>query len=202
VLAAVVAVSSKFVLRVRGKHILNPTNGALVILLALQAPIWVSSGQWGDLVWFAFAITCAGGIVVHRALRSDVTFAFLVSWCAVLFGRAAWLGQPVTVPLHQLSSGALLLYSFFMISDPRTTPDSRIGRVLFALLVALGAGFVQFVLFRPNGLLWSLAAFSLAVPLIDRVLPGTRYQWNRVAARPGTLATGEQHETLPAPIRA
>jgi len=72
-----------------------------------------------------------------------------------------------------------LLFAFFMISDPKTTPDSRAGRILFALLVALGAGFVQFKLFRTNGLLWSLAAGSLLVPLLDRLLPGARYQWRR-----------------------
>jgi hypothetical protein len=66
-----------------------------------------------------------------------------------------------------------------MISDPKTTPDSRAGRILFALLVALGAGTVQFVLYRPNGLLLSLAFLSPLVPLLDRLLPGTRYAWRR-----------------------
>ena len=81
--------------------------------------------------------------------------------------------------MHRLENGALVLFSFFMISDPKTTPDSRLGRVLFAALVALGAYTVQFWLFRTNGLLWSLAVCSLAVPLIDRLLPGPRYQWER-----------------------
>jgi Na+-translocating ferredoxin:NAD+ oxidoreductase RnfD subunit len=84
----------------------------------------------------------------------------------------------LTIPLHRLESGALLLFSFFMISDPKTTPDSRAGRVLFAALVACGAWYVQFRLFRTNGLLWSLAACSMAVPLIDRLLPGVRYVWS------------------------
>ena len=58
------------------------------------------------------------------------------------------------------------------------------GRSLFAsrwfaigMLVAFGAWYVQFRLFRTNGLLWSLAVCSLAVPLIDRLLPGSRYAW-------------------------
>jgi len=70
-----------------------------------------------------------------------------------------------------------VLFAFFMISDPRTTPDSRAGRLLFAALVALAAYAVQFTLFRTNGLLWSLAVCSLIVPLIDWLLPGRRYQW-------------------------
>ena len=61
--------------------------------------------------------------------------------------------------------------------DPKTTPDSRAGRIVFAALVAYGAWYVQFRLFRTNGLLWSLAGLSLAVPLIDWLLPGARYSW-------------------------
>ena len=195
--AAGVAVASKFVFRLRGKHILNPTNGAIVILLALGAPVWVSPAQWGNIVLFAFAMACIGGLVVHRALRSDVTLAFMAFYAAILMGRALLIGQRLAIPVHQLESGAFLLFSFFLISDPKTTPDSRAGRLLFAALVAAGAAFIQFGLWRTNGLLWSLAAFSFAVPLIDRALPGAHYQWNRAAARPGHTQRGEIHETLP-----
>ena len=178
VLAAAVTIGSKFLLRVRGKHLFNPTNfGIVAVMLATGGAVWVSPGQWGSAAFFAFLIACLGGLVVNRAARSDVTYAFLAFYLAVLFGRALWLGQPLAIPLHQLGSGAFLLFTFFMISDPKTTPDSRAGRILFALLVALGAGFVHFVLFRPNGLLLSLAFLSPAVPLIDLLLPGQRYVW-------------------------
>jgi len=194
-LGAGIAVASKFVFRVRGKHILNPTNGALVILMMLGAPVWVSPGQWGNVAFFGFLMACLGGLVVNRAARSDVAFAFVAFYLAIVFGRALWLGQRMEIPLHQLQSGALLLFTFFMISDPRTTPDSRSGRVLFALLVAIGAAFVPFVLHRTNGLLWSLAACSLFVPLIDRVLPGARHTWS--SARPEFRSKGARRETLP-----
>ncbi|HEY2739753.1 MAG TPA: RnfABCDGE type electron transport complex subunit D, partial [Thermoanaerobaculia bacterium] len=121
---------------------------------------------------------------VNRAARSDVTYAFLFFYLAVLFGRALWLGQPSGIPLHQLGSGGFLIFTFFMISDPKTTPDSRAGRILFALLVALGAGFVHFILYRPNGLILALAALSPLVPLLDRLLPGERYAWRRAPAQP------------------
>jgi hypothetical protein len=79
-----------------------------------------------------------------------------------------------------------------MISDPKTTPDSRIGRVLFAALVASVAWYVQFRLFRTNGLLWALAGCSTLVPLINRIAPGLRYAWpsvvrNDVSSRPEGL---------------
>jgi enediyne biosynthesis protein E5 len=181
-LAAVITIASKFVLRIRGKHVFNPTNFGLVALMLATGQVWVSPGQWGSAAFFAFLVACLGGLVVNRAARSDVTYAFLAFYLAVLFGRALWLGQPLAIPLHQIESGAFLIFTFFMISDPKTTPDSRAGRVLFALLVALGAGFVTFVLYRPNGLILSLAFFSLLVPLLDRLLPGTRYVWRGTPA--------------------
>lgn len=179
-LAAGAAIASKFALRVRGKHIFNPTNFGIMATMLATGGVWVSPGQWGNAAFFAFLLACLGGLVVNRAARSDVTYAFLAFYLAVLFGRALWLGQPPAIPLHQLGSGAFLIFTFFMISDPRTTPDSRAGRILFALLVAVGAGGIQFVLYRLNGLLLSLFFLAPAVPLIDRLLPGGRYTWLQV----------------------
>jgi len=181
--ASVIAVGSKFVIRVRGKHVFNPTNFALVVMLIVSDRVWVSPGQWGSAAFFGFLIACIGGLVVNRAARSDVTFAFIVAWSALVIGRSLWLGEPMTIPLHRLENGALLLFTFFMISDPKTTPDSRTGRILFAAAVAWGGWYINFRLFRTNGILWSLAACSLFVPLVDMVLRDKRYEWGRGVAR-------------------
>ncbi len=188
--AAAITIASKFVIRVGGKHIFNPTNFGLVAMMLLTDRVWVSPGQWGNAAFFAFLMACLGGLVVNRAARSDVTYAFIVSYMALVFGRSLWLGEPMTIPIHRLENGALLLFTFFMISDPRTTPDSRAGRILFAFAVACGAWYVQFRLFRTNGPLWSLALAAATVPLIDRFLPGARYAWSRpgIGCRPGERA--------------
>lgn len=183
-LAAVIAIAGKFLIRIRGKHVFNPTNGGIVAMLLLTGRVWVSPGQWGTPATFAFVMACAGMLVVTRAARSDVTLAFIASYAALVVGRSLYLGEPMTIPLHRLESGAFLLFSFFMISDPKTTPDSRAGRILFAAVVAATAWYIQFRLFRTNGLLWSLALWSMAVPILDRVLPATRYDWTRPRPRP------------------
>jgi hypothetical protein len=185
VAAAVAAIASKFVVRCRGKHLFNPTNfGLVALMVASGGRVWVSPGQWGSAALFAFLVLCLGGLVVNRAARSDVTYAFLAAYGSVLLGRALWLGQPLAIPLHQAASGAFLIFTFFMISDPKTTPDSRAGRILFACLVAVGAGWAQFALYRPTGLLLSLACLAPLVPLLDRLLPGRTYRWP--APRPGS----------------
>ena len=182
--AAVITIASKFVVRWNGKHIFNPTNFGLVFLMAVGAPVWVSPGQWGNVAFFGFLMACLGGLVVNRAARSDVTYAFLISFAALQFGRAFLVMQRWPVPLHRLESGALLLFAFFMISDPKTTPNSRAGRILFACLVTALAGYIQFGLYRTNSILYSLAIWSMAVPLIDRLLPGVQYDWSRVRSKP------------------
>ncbi|HXJ79255.1 MAG TPA: RnfABCDGE type electron transport complex subunit D [Candidatus Methylomirabilis sp.] len=193
IVTAAVAIASKFVVRIGGKHVFNPTNVALVAMMLLTGQVWVSPGQWGSTAVFGFLLASAGGLVVNRAARSDVTVTFLAAYAALLIGRSLWLGEPLSIPVHRLESGALVLFAFFMISDPKTTPDSRTGRMLFATLVAAGAWVIQFKLFRTNGLLWSLALFSLIVPLIDRLLPGRRYAWDRPAGLP-TTTNGDRHE--------
>jgi len=179
--AAVVAIASKFAFRIRGKHIFNPTNIGIVLMMLATGRVWVSPGQWGSVAFFAFLMACVGGLVVNRAARSDVTYAFIVSYVALVAGRSLWLGEPLTIPLHRLENGALLLFTFFMISDPKTTPNSRAGRILFAAAVATGAWYIQFRLFRTNGLLWSLAAIAMLVPVIDWLLPARRYEWSHRA---------------------
>lgn len=186
VVAVAVTVLSKFLIRRGDKHVFNPTNFGIVVVLLLSDRVWVSPGQWGSTAMAAFFFACLGFLVTQRAARSDVTLAFLIFHAASIFGRALLLGDPLTIPIHQLESGSLLLFAFFMISDPRTTPNSRAGRIVFAFLVAALAWFIRFRLFHTNSTLWSLACVSGGVWLIDLVLPGVRYHWPR--ERPPALS--------------
>ena len=184
-LTAAVTIFSKFAIRVGGKHVFNPTNLGLTSMMLLTGQVWVSPGQWGNAALFALLMACLGGLVVTRATRADISLAFLAVYAGLVIGRSLWLGDPLAIPLHRLESGALLLFAFFMISDPKTTPDSRAGRLIFAALVAWVAWYIQFRLFRTNGPLWALVGLSPLVPLIDRCLPAGRYAWIQSSHLPG-----------------
>lgn len=199
---AIITIASKFIFKWHKKHIFNPTNFGIVAMIALTGgAVWVSPAQWGSKLYFAFLMACLGGMVIHRAMRSDVSYAFIIAYAGILFGRAYWLGDPLAIPMKQLQSGALLLFTFFMISDPKTTPDARAGRILFAFLVAVGAAYLQFGLYRTNGLLWSLAICSSFVPFIDRFFPGTKYEWNGLSstAKPQKGESRETNRLMPHP---
>ena len=181
-LAALVAIASKFLVRVRGKHIFNPANVAIVTLMLSTDHAWISSGQWGSAAIGAFALASLGSIVLTRAKRAETTLGFLASYALLLFGRALWLGDPLTIPVHQLQNGALLVFAFFMISDPKTTPDTAIGRLLYSMLVAGVAFAIQFVLYQPHGPILALIATAPLVPVIDYLFRGTVYRWNNYAS--------------------
>lgn len=176
-LGAFITIGSKFLIRARGKHVFNPTNFGIVVLLLLTSSVWVSPGQWGSAALFAFFIFSLGAMVVFRSLRSDTALAFLVFYPGLLVLRALRLGDPLVIPLHQLENGALLLFTFFMISDPRTTPNTRVGRITFCFIVALVAYHIRFTYFHPNALLYSLAGCTLLVPVLDRIFGGEAYDW-------------------------
>jgi Na+-transporting NADH:ubiquinone oxidoreductase subunit NqrB len=180
-LAGVIAIGSKFVFRVDGKHIWNPAGFAIVVLLLSVNGVWISPGQWGSTVWFAALLGFLAILVLHAARRSDVAIFFLAAHAALLLARALWLGDPLAIPVHQLQSGSLLIFSFFMISDPRTTPDSRLGRFIFALAVALLGHYLAFFVQMRPALYFALIALSPLVLLIDRIFPAQRFVWSRPA---------------------
>lgn len=192
VAAAAIAISSKFIIRVNGKHVFNPANAALVTLMLLSDYAWVSSGQWGSAAIGAFGLACLGFLVLTRARRAETTIAFLACYGALLFGRALWLGDPISIPVHQLQNGALLIFAFFMISDPKTTPDAAIGRVVFAALVASVAFTIQFIFYQPNGPILALILSAPLVPVIDALLQGTHYRWENPEAQSSAHLKGVQ----------
>jgi len=181
--AGVIAIGSKFVLRIDGKHIWNPAGFAIVVLLLTSNDVWISPGQWGSPVWFATLLGFFAILVLHAARRSDMALFFLGSHAALLFARAWWLGDPVTIPIHQLQSGSLLIFTFFMISDPRTSPDARLGRFLFAASVAVLGHYLAFFMQMRPALYFALIAISPLTLLIDRILPAERFAWTRPASQ-------------------
>ena len=178
-LAAFIAIASKFLIRNKNGHFFNPTNFAIALMIFLSPHCWISPGQWGNAAFFVFFLSSLGLAVVYRSERSDVTFSFIFFYVALFGGRALWLGDPIAIPLNGFKSGALILFAFFMISDPKTTPNSRSGRILFALVTCLFAYYFRFFLYDPKGLMYSLVCASLFTPIINRVLPGKAFNWRQ-----------------------
>jgi Na+-transporting NADH:ubiquinone oxidoreductase subunit NqrB len=176
-LAAMLAIGGKFFIRVNGKHLFNPANLGVMAGLLLLPGAWVSSGQWGSDLAYAAWFVALGSVVTNRARRMDISWCFLACFLGLVACRVLWLEQSWAIFFHQLQSGALLLFTFFMISDPMTIPNRAGARFLYAAIVAGIAFFWQFYLFKPNGLIWALFVAAPLVPLFDRLMPGSKFQW-------------------------
>ncbi len=175
--AAAIAIGSKFTLRLGGKHIFNPANFAIVTMVLMSNAAWTTPGQWGTAIWLAALLAGIGFFITYRAARLDVPIIFMGTYAALLFGRAIWLGDPLAIPLLRLENGALILFAFFMISDPKTTPDGFIARCIFTSGAALLAYILTFHFYLTDGLFFSLAIMTVIRPVLEWLDPAPKYQW-------------------------
>lgn len=181
-MAAAIGVGSKFMLRLYGKHIFNPANIGIVSMLLISQTImpgaaWTTPGQWGTAFWFAALLAGVGLFVTYRAARFDVPLIFLGIFAVLILTRALWLGDPLAIPLLRLQNGALVLFAFFMISDPKTTPDGALARAAFAGTAALLTYVLSYHFFISDGLFYALAIVCITRPIFEALDPAPHYRW-------------------------
>lgn len=153
--AACLAVTSKFIFRVEGRHIFNPANLALA-LIPLCFPAWISPGQWGQDVVVILLLCCAGVAVTGGVQRLESAFIFLFGYMVFILTRAYYLGDPASVAVHQLQHAGLILFAFFMLSDPATTPKKRDAKIIFSIAVLVATLVFQFVFYIPAAFIYAL----------------------------------------------
>ena len=184
-LLACLAMSSKYLLRAGPaackSHVLNPANFAAFAAWAWIGGTWLSPGQWGSDSLLALWFIALGGLVTQRIARWDVSLGFLLFWGGLLALRLVWFDYTwnpgAAMWLQQMGNGSTLLFAFFMISDPMTTPQHRMARLAYVCLVAVVAFVWQFVLFKPHGLIVALFFCSWCVPFINLWWPVQRFSW-------------------------
>jgi enediyne biosynthesis protein E5 len=142
-IAPMIAITSKYALRVNGRHLWNPTNLAVAgLVLAAHQTVSTLSVQWGNDLLPMIIIWIAGGIIVWRLGRIHISLTYVAAFVFYALVRAvlthgtmplgnAFLSQvsPITGPMYQL-------FIFFMITDPKTTTHTKWGQMLVAFLVA------------------------------------------------------------------
>lgn len=177
-LAAFLTVASKFIFRYKGKHLFNPSAFGIVAVLLLTEGAWLSPGQWGSGTVLLFAVFSLGFIVVTRVQKLDISLAFLVSFGGLLFLRQVmYLEWPADFFLHSISTGSLLLFTFFMISDPRTSPNHPVARIIWACLIALVAFYLSAFQWKYNTPIWVLVAAGPLVPVLDHLFKSKGFEW-------------------------
>ena len=178
-LAAFLTVVSKYAFKFNNKHIFNPSAFGIVATILLTKDAWLSPGQWGSNAVIFFGIVTLGTIVVTRVQKLDISLAFLLTFIGLLYWRQVYvLGWPMDHFIHSVSTGSLLLFTFFMISDPRTAPNHPVARILWAVLIAAVSFYLAAFKWKYNTPVWVLVAAAPLVPLLDRFFKSKAFQWN------------------------
>lgn len=143
-LCSLISITSKYVIRVDGRHIWNPSNFGICVMLFL-APFTVASLsiQWGNTIWPMLIVWALGSIIIYRLKRFHICVTYVLSFIALSFVRSLITGHaflaevaPITGPMYQL-------FVFFMITDPKTTVSSKRGQIVVAFCVALMEMFLR-----------------------------------------------------------
>jgi enediyne biosynthesis protein E5 len=136
-LCSAISITSKYVLRVDGRHLWNPSNFGIVAMLVLAADAVAGlSVQWGNNLLPMVVVWCFGSVIIHRLGRFHITLTYVASFLAFSLLRAAVTGHPWPSEVAPLTGPMYQLYIFFMITDPKTTVRSKGGQCLVAFLVA------------------------------------------------------------------
>jgi Na+-translocating ferredoxin:NAD+ oxidoreductase RnfD subunit len=137
-LCSVISIMSKYVLRVKGRHIWNPSNFGIAVLLFLAPETMaVLSIQWGNNYWSLLVIWILGSIIIWRARRFHISATYVVSFFLFAFLRSWITGDPWQAEVAPITGPMYQLFVFFMITDPKTTVKSKMGQCVVAFCVAL-----------------------------------------------------------------
>ncbi|MGB2712576.1 MAG: hypothetical protein WBC51_00235 [Vicinamibacterales bacterium] len=137
-LCSAISITSKYVLRVDGRHIWNPSNFGIVAMLVLASDSVAGlSVQWGNALLPMIVVWCFGSVIIHTLGRFHITLTYVVSFVALAVVRSLVTGHPFLSEVAPITGPMYQLYIFFMITDPKTTVRSFKGQCLVAFLIAV-----------------------------------------------------------------
>ncbi|MBV8436606.1 MAG: hypothetical protein JOY95_03740 [Silvibacterium sp.] len=137
-LCALISITSKYVLRVKDRHIWNPSNFGISALLFLAGDFVASlSIQWGNFLAPMLVIWALGAAIIWRLRRFHITGTYVVSFLVLAFLRAWMTHAPWKSEIAPITGPEYQLFIFFMITDPRTTVRSKKGQGIVAFMVAV-----------------------------------------------------------------
>jgi enediyne biosynthesis protein E5 len=137
-LCSMISITSKYVLRVKDRHIWNPSNFGICAMLFL-APFSVAglSIQWGNEIAPMAVVWALGSVIIYRLKRFHICATYIISFIAFSYLRSIFTGHPFQAEVAPITGPMYQLFVFFMITDPKTTVQSKLGQCVVAFLVAL-----------------------------------------------------------------
>jgi enediyne biosynthesis protein E5 len=136
-LCGAISITSKYVLRVNGRHLWNPSNFGISAMLFLAGETVGSlSIQWGNYLWPMLVIWAVGALIIWRLRRFHITATYVLAFLAYAWLRSVITGSPWQSEIAPITGPMYQLFIFFMITDPKTTVRSKTGQCIVAFAVA------------------------------------------------------------------
>jgi Na+-transporting NADH:ubiquinone oxidoreductase subunit NqrB len=177
-LAGILAVGSKFIFRYKSKHFFNPANFGIIATLLLFNTTWTAPGQWGSSALMLLIIGSAGLLVVLRAQRFDTGFMFIGMYLLLDISRIIVYQQwDWDVLFHKYCNGSLILFTFFMITDPKSTPNHTMARLIWAASVAILTFYLQSFVQVYTAPIWALFILSPFTLIFDHMFTAPHFDW-------------------------
>ncbi len=189
-LAGFLSIAGKFLFRFKDKHIFNPANFGIVMAIIITGIVhyfsegtfvpdaWVSPGQWGDDVIYLFVLGALGAIVLLKVGRIWTSLAFLLTFGGLVFIRdILYQGWPLDHFYHTMTNGSLLLFTFFMITDPVTTPNAKKPRIIWAIMIGVVSFFMAKAFKVHAAPIYTLFLFAPITAFLDRKYLAKRFDW-------------------------
>lgn len=138
VLGSTLSITSKYVLRVKGRHLWNPSNFGICVMLWLASDTVASlSIQWGNYLLPMLIIWILGSIIIWQVKRFHICATYVASFLLFAYVRSWITGHPFLAEIAPITGPMYQLFIFFMITDPKTTVRTTWGQCVVAFLVAL-----------------------------------------------------------------
>jgi hypothetical protein len=136
-LTAAISIASKYAIRWKGRHLWNPSNFgiAMMVLLAHEhmATLMI---QWDNRLWAMLIIWALGSFIIWNLKRFHICATYVASFFLFTAIRSAITGDTFLAELAPITGPMYQLFVFFMITDPKTTVRGRTAQCVVAFFVA------------------------------------------------------------------
>lgn len=197
VVAPILAIGAKGLIRFQGRNIFNPSNFGLTVLL-LVTPVTVTTlaAQWSGSMLIVMVVFVIGGFTTFRVSRWDLVLSFIGGFAIMALIEQFITHNGFAFVYGPMIGTAFQLFTLSMLTDPKTTPDTRRMRIVFGLTIAVIDGILRLMSIQ-NSPFIALFFVSAWVPVLRLAMKSWRTRRAALSDEQVVLAESSVHDSLP-----
>ncbi len=192
ILCSLLSITSKYAIRIGGRHLWNPSNLGISVLLFLAPATVASLGvQWGNEIWPMVVVWFLGSLILYRVGRLHISLTYAVSFVVLAFMRTRFTHHPFLTEVAPITGPMYQLFTFFMVTDPKTTTRSKWSQCLVVFIVAVVEALLRLneVVYAPFYALFMVGPVANLIEICA--------DWRRARLRGRAQAAGGLSRLLP-----